>query len=248
MRSYGKSKIEALIPPWLENGAWARGDAYGKPVVLTWSVAPGWVPPRQPPDERLVQNYVQPRSDEIQMFRKAIKELNKVSGLTLVEVKGVADIGLRVFTDGFLLGWANTLAADAGSDVALRRLDETPGGRAAWLESALRGLGHAVGLDDPSLNRRLPARLDDTGHTVMSHTREGGFKSSYRPLDVAALQTLYGAPTDIDARVIKNRLVVFGGDGDDELHMSWDRRSNFGGKSEAMHGLAGDDVMSAGRV
>ncbi len=60
-------------------------------------------------------------------------------------------------------------------------------------EVLLHEVGHALGLKHPFEGTvTLPADDDDTAHTLMSYTHDGGPHADYAPYDVAALRFLYG--------------------------------------------------------
>jgi serralysin len=60
-------------------------------------------------------------------------------------------------------------------------------------ETLLHEIGHALGLKHPFEGSDvLPAHLDNTAQTLMSYTDAGGVHSTYSPLDLAALNWLYG--------------------------------------------------------
>jgi serralysin len=65
-------------------------------------------------------------------------------------------------------------------------------------ETLLHELGHALGLKHPFAESGdeglavLPGSEDNTSNTIMSYTSVGGWHSTYRPYDIAALNWLYG--------------------------------------------------------
>lgn len=74
--------------------------------------------------------------------------------------------------------------------------DLTVGGQG--YETLLHELGHALGLKHPFPEPGdenlavLPDSEDNTSNTIMSYTSAGGWHSTYRPYDIAALNWLYG--------------------------------------------------------
>ncbi|OUV04065.1 MAG: hypothetical protein CBC42_01345 [Betaproteobacteria bacterium TMED82] len=69
--------------------------------------------------------------------------------------------------------------------------DITPGTRG--YETLLHELGHSLGLLDVELSTvRLDSSLDNTSNTLMSYNEQGGFHSEFQPLDIQALQFIYG--------------------------------------------------------
>lgn len=73
------------------------------------------------------------------------------------------------------------------------RSNGTPALGSTGFEVLLHEVGHALGLKHPFDDApRLPAADDDTAHTLMSYTHDGGPYSDYAPFDVAALMFLYG--------------------------------------------------------
>jgi hypothetical protein len=66
----------------------------------------------------------------------------------------------------------------------------TPG--SMGYETLLHELGHALGLTHPHESLTLPASKDNTSQTLMSYNESGGPYSTFRSIDLAALEWLYG--------------------------------------------------------
>jgi hypothetical protein len=68
--------------------------------------------------------------------------------------------------------------------------DLSPGGYG--YETLLHELGHALGFTHPHEDITLPSSKDNTSQTLMSYEEAGGPYSTFRPIDLAALEWLYG--------------------------------------------------------
>ena len=133
--------------------------------------------------------------------RAAMAELSRVAGVTFVETTG-EEAMIRLFgaSGSSYGGWANYPWVQGGGTDSGRLVIDQEGSFApgtSAFQVLLHELGHAVGLKHPfSGSLTLPEDLDNTSQTLMSYTWQGGPRSVFSPLDVQAMQHLYGAARD----------------------------------------------------
>lgn len=178
---------------WRMNGMTATGT----PVIVTYAFTP---------PERLKSDEAPADGSLMASVRSAAAELSSTAGVKLVEVGPSADAMVDVAYNADGTGWSwgtypvvtadwpNTRGAISITDVLL---DYDPG--SVGYQIVLHELGHALGLKHPHEGDPVFATaLDDTSHTVMSYNNEGDTKAQYQPLDVAALEYLYGPADGLD--------------------------------------------------
>ena len=134
--------------------------------------------------------------------RAAMAHLSAQAGVVFVETASDdAMINFHGASAPQWAGWANypwvhPSQTNTGTLVMNRTDAFSPG--SSTYEVLLHELGHAVGLKHPFEGAlRLAADLDNKGQTLMSYTRAGAVSSTFSPLDIEALQHLYGAPRDM---------------------------------------------------
>ena len=199
-----------------------------------------------------------------QGFRNAAAEFEKVTGVRFVETDGEAMISAYGVRGSAWAGWANYPYANASytsSGDLILDLDDTSGGAgvsAFGFETFLHELGHAMGLSHPhDGTHTLASYLDNTATTVMSYNHSAGNRVTLTPMDVEALQHLYGTSVDVSGWSYAIRSGVFtlrAGDGDDMV-MGIAGRNDLKGakgadtiigreKADSLNGGAGDDVVA----
>ncbi|MEM7566241.1 MAG: matrixin family metalloprotease [Pseudomonadota bacterium] len=112
------------------------------------------------------------------------------------------------------------------------------------LDTALHEIGHALGLKHPfEGDPTLGGGLDNSAQTIMSYT--GPQQTTFGPLDIEALQHIYGKPGDIAQSIsaysfdaATTTLTQAGTGGGDQM-IGTDGR-------DAMRGLDGNDIVSGG--
>lgn len=132
--------------------------------------------------------------------RQAMAAMSAVTGVTFVEASG-EEAMVQVFgTSGSPYGgWAHYpwVSDYSGADTAYMVIDQTGGFQpGSWAyQVLLHELGHAVGLKHPfEGSLQLAADLDTASQTLMSYDGLGNGATTFAPLDVMALQYIYGRP------------------------------------------------------
>ena len=170
----------------------------GAQVFVTYSFTePGAIPSVEDYNPYDATGYWSFDATQRESTRAAMAELSRVSGVIFVETTG-EEAMLQVFraSGSSYGGWANypwvsEFGANTGRMVIDMEGSFAPGTSA--FQVILHELGHAVGLKHPfDGNVRLAADLDNTSQTLMSYSWSGGARSQFSPLDVEALQHLYG--------------------------------------------------------
>jgi len=200
--------------------------------------------------------------------RRAMAEFEAVTGLRFIAVDDPADAAITLtnasaprsdlqgisnlpriadqsaidFTD---MSSNGVLAMTVGTSGAA---DYSPGTRN--FQTLLHELGHAVGLRHPNGTPEDPAF--DTSTTVMSYNDSGANISTLQPLDVQALQQIYGATTGFDDHIAiwdeaADRFTLTGTAGDDVLIATdTDSVLTGGAGDDALYGRDGDDTFIPG--
>lgn len=186
----------------LGGNSWWGPSTTGRPIFLTYSfnsaVQP-YVAGNYP--QEFLETFMPLTSDERATARNALSQWADASGITFFEVPagqgdlqfGKYDFNTMASTTGFT-GFAifpnGPGEFDHSGDVFLswRRINIPA-------QIFLHEIGHALGLKHSFVEPNvLPPNLDNWGQTVMSYTSGGFTGSTLGPLDIQAIQRLYGTP------------------------------------------------------
>lgn len=192
-----------LAYPDYEAARWnAMLPAPGAQVFVTYSFTePGAIPSVDDYSPYDASGYWSFDATQRDSTRAAMAELSRVSGVIFVETTG-EEAMLQIFgaTGSSWGGWANYPWVGASDTETGRMVIDMEGsfapGTSAY-QVILHELGHAVGLKHPfDGDVTLAPDLDNTSQTLMSYNWSGGARSEFGPLDVQALQHIYGAARD----------------------------------------------------
>lgn len=186
--------------------------------------------------------------------RAAMSQYEAIAGIKFVETTGEAMINAHTVTGSPYGGWANyPFVSDFNSSVGDYVIDVTNGDKLSGngIGTLLHEIGHAIGLSHThGGNLTLSAALDSFTQTVMSYNWAPTPTSTLGPLDLQAVQHIYGTPTDMTGWTYGFESGVFkvsGAAGDDQImgvEGSNILRGNRG--NDILVGRDGDDKLYGG--
>lgn len=187
-------------------------------------------------------------------MRDAMAQLESVAGLTFVETTGEAMVNAHAVTGSGYGGWANyPYVSDLHSSTGDYVIDVTQGDKVSGdgIGTLLHELGHAVGLSHThGGNLILSAGLDSRSQTVMSYNWDRLPTDTLGPLDIQALQHVYGRPADMTGWSYGFSGSVFtvkGAGGDDRIMGVEGANVLKGGRGDdLLVGRDGDDKLYGG--
>jgi Ca2+-binding RTX toxin-like protein len=243
----------------LNGTSWWGTGVVGKPIFLTYSfnaerpsypfdlspIAPGAVP-----GQEFLDSFAPLSAQDMTFARNALTQWADASGITFFEVpSGQGDLQFSKFdfqtepvlgTYGAfayfptLFEFAQTGDVVFGTHVNSYRTYLYP-----------HEIGHALGLKHSHQgNFVLSPELDNWGQTVMSYNLSGPFNGTLGPLDIQAIQHLYGGPGSDGTQVaswawdaVNYILTQTGGGGNDTIRGVH--------AADRIHGGAGNDILLA---
>ncbi len=258
---------------------WNANEDLGTGAIVTFSFPAGTDLPDPLLDPYGAEEYLSMSATQRDIARAALQEFAAVSGLAFVEVEGPAMINIfGADTLGGYSGWASypwvTPTAASTSDLVLA-LDtgaaEEIGPGTFEYQTLLHEIGHAVGLEHTHDGQyTLAAASDHQSNTVMTYNNTYPPTQDLGPLDLQALQHLYGKENTFDGWQISAqpaghvRVVATGGDdvilgpyhatvlkglkGDDSIvgQSEEDRLFGGGGNDSLTGGDGGDRLLGGG--
>lgn len=219
---------------------------YGQAAFFTYSFPTS--PPyylNDIPDFRQQSGLAAFTPEEQQLARDAVNAWAAISGIAAFEVPaGFGDVEFMTFNPAMLpkqadaAGFAYYPLGIVGSDVFInQQLASSSNASQATYAVLLHELGHALGLKHPfEGDLTLASAFDNTDQTVMSYTFGLGPPLHLAPLDIHAIQYLYGAGDR---------------DGTQVAYWSWDSvnyvlRQTGGDGDETITGVGAGNVIDAG--
>ncbi|MEX0338490.1 MAG: type I secretion protein [Arenibacterium sp.] len=204
--------------------------------------------------------------------RAAFAKFEEVAGIKFVEKTGEAMINAYAVAGSQFGGWADYPSFSPFFDSSgILVIDTTLNSSFTGFEfeTVLHEIGHAVGLSHPFDGTfTLNAAIDSTLQTLMSYNGVNVPQLSLAPLDVEALQDIYGTPINmtnwtygfvdngfrVDASArndhvlgVNGNNILIGRGGDDTLiGRSGDDRLIGGKGNDTLMGYAGSDFLKGG--
>ncbi len=257
----------------LTGTSWTGSEVTETPVFVTYSF------PRSLPDYQRSDygkaGFRPLTADEQKLAEKALAAWSKVSGLQFLKVSPEAgDITFGAYNfskvkdlhgysgfayfpspynDAVLDSPTPTGTAAIGGDVFVNSGDTLDFGL------YLHEIGHAIGLKHPfeasgDHDEILAGALDDTEHTVMSYTFTGAGRVKLGPLDIQAVQNIYGVASASGRQVAswswnaRTETLTQTGRSRSEQILGISTADRIDGRNghDTLSGLAGDDTLSGG--
>ncbi|MEM1315111.1 MAG: hypothetical protein AAGI51_11185 [Pseudomonadota bacterium] len=245
MSRYSKRNVAAIAPGLRDGFGWVEGVGGAAGTVIAYSFGDRRDDTRRWVDAEEAGRHHPFTPREERMARRALDRFEEAAGVTFVEVDDPSDANFvfRGFRSGDVQGWGSFPAERQGY-VAVKDMARIGEG-SLWFYVLMHELGHAMGLVHPFEGVKLPRRLDNSNHTVMSYTTRGRpYENELGPLDRIALREAYGAPSDVDLEVLRNGalLKIATGDGDDAFATGIRSRA---AARRSVEGEGGDDRLFA---
>lgn len=187
-------------------------------------------------------------------FRDVLGKYEAVSGVKFVEIQGDAMINVFGSSGGTAGGWAN-VAQSGETYTSTGDLTNNYGSMAAGdygYQVNLHELGHAMGLEHPHSGEHILADGQDTqSNTVMTYNIEFPYATDLGPLDIQAMQHLYGDANSFDGWQVSvsasDKVTIRAtGAGETILATNVDTVIFASGGKDSVMGREGDDKLNAG--
>lgn len=187
-------------------------------------------------------------------FEQALKQYEAVSGVMFVEVQDVAMVNIFGTTGSNVGGWANIAWSndtDTGSGMLTNAYQNMASGTYGY-QINLHEIGHAVGLKHPHEGTiSLSSHADTQANTVMTYNVEWPYARDLGPLDIAALQNIYGDASGTQGWEVSanaQNVVTITASSRPETILATDRDTIIfaGNGSDTVMGRDGDDTAHGG--
>ncbi|QPH55948.1 reprolysin-like metallopeptidase [Pontivivens ytuae] len=236
----------------------------GAPVFVSYSFVASDFATYFPSAPQEVTSFGAFTAEQRDDFRSALAVFEAVAGVRFVEVDDPDDAMIRVMNTNDLsptTGLANLPRVVDESELIYREIssngvlamtvgfgqDYSPGTQN--FQTLLHELGHALGLEHPEGSGSNPDF--DTDTTIMSYNHSGPARTTLAPMDIAALEQIYGPASGFDGIQFgfnpNNGFEIDGTSGDDILiAIDSDSVLTGGLGHDGLHGRDGNDYFDPG--